>query len=250
MSFLLQFRAETRRNDAEDEWIDRRLFIEWPLDPPRDLLGMEGDELMGDGSGPARQPLRAPAYRLRQVIDMAAFVGAAEALKVQRRKKLRARQLLVTDMDTGVQKWMTQDDLASGWDRQPGCARRLFSHWMLSSAGRSGARLCEHWVMKISDYTDSKGARSMSLVPVWATTLKLAEVEGRQGSDYELFGQLERLDRRIKVPFAWYFFMLHGNRVDATAGERLLKAAEAGLIALPEHDWRILKAWQSNPYGF
>ena len=239
--------------DVEDEWVDRRLFTKWPLDPPsdlRDLLSMEGDELMGDGSGPARRPFRGMSYRLRQVIDMAAFVDAAETLEAQRRLKLRARKLLVTDVDTGAQKWMTQDDLAPGWDRQPGPARRLFNDWMLSSAGRSGERLCDHWVMQTADHTGPSGERSMTLVPAWTFGPRLAKIDARRGSAYELFGKLEKLDRRVKVPFGWYFFMLHGNRVDAAAGERVLKAAEAGLIALPEHDWRVLKAWQSNPYGF
>jgi len=126
----------------------------------------------------------------------------------------------------------------------------MFSDWALSSAGRSGARLCAHWAMQISDYTDPKGVRGMSLVPVRTSTLKLAEVDGRKGSAYELFGQLEKLDRRVKVPFAWYFYMLHGDRVNDAAGHRVIKAVEAGQIVLPEHDYRVLKAWEANTYGF
>lgn len=32
--------------------------------------------------------------------------------------------------------------------------------------------------------------------------------------------------------------------------ERVLEAAEAGLIVLPEHDYQVLRAWQQAPYGF
>lgn len=90
----------------------------------------------------------------------------------------------------------------------------------------------------------------MSLVPMWTTTLKLVEVEGKKGSAYELCGKLEKLDRRVKVPFGWYFFRLHGNRVDKTAAHRVIQAAEAGHIVLPDHEDRILKGWQAHPYGF
>lgn len=41
-----------------------------------------------------------------------------------------------------------------------------------------------------------------------------------------------------------------GNRVDDAAGHRVIKAAEAGTIVLPEHDYRVLKGWEQNPYGF
>jgi hypothetical protein len=69
-------------------------------------------------------------------------------------------------------------------------------------------------------------------------------------SDYALHGKLETLDRRVTVPFGWYFYMLHGNRVHDWAGERVIRAAEAGTIVLPGHDYRVLKAWQANTYGF
>lgn len=88
------------------------------------------------------------------------------------------------------------------------------------------------------------------MIPLWTTTLKLAEVESDKGSAYELFGKLEKLDRRVKVPFAWYFFLLHGDRVDDAAARRVIAAAEAGQIVLPEHDYRVLEAWEAHPYGF
>jgi hypothetical protein len=36
-------------------------------------------------------------------------------------------------------------------------------------------------------------------------------------SDYAFHGKLETLDRRVKVPFGWYFHMLH-DRVHDWAG--------------------------------
>ncbi|WP_157730851.1 hypothetical protein [Variovorax sp. HW608] len=92
--------------------------------------------------------------------------------------------------------------------------------------------------------------RTVAYTPAWATTKRLAKIAGNKGSDYELYGKLEKLDRHIGVPFAWFFFMLHGNRVGDVSGHRVLRAAEQGLIVLPEHDYRVLKAWSQHPYGF
>ena len=44
--------------------------------------------------------------------------------------------------------------------------------------------------------------------------------------------------------------MLHGNRLGPWVGEQILAAAEAGTIVLPEHDYRVLKDWSREPYGF
>jgi hypothetical protein len=44
--------------------------------------------------------------------------------------------------------------------------------------------------------------------------------------------------------------MLHGNRIGDWAGKWILKGAEDGEIVLPEHDYRVLKAWYDHPYGF
>jgi hypothetical protein len=65
-----------------------------------------------------------------------------------------------------------------------------------------------------------------------------------------LYAQLQTIDRRTRVPFGWYFWMLHGNRVHDWAGQRVLHAAEAGQIVLPEHDHQVLRRWVERPYGF
>ena len=70
------------------------------------------------------------------------------------------------------------------------------------------------------------------------------------GDVYGLFSKLQTIDRRVQVPFGWYFYMLHGNRVHDDAGKRVLEAAEGGLIVLPEHDYRVLRNWADRGYGF
>ncbi len=66
----------------------------------------------------------------------------------------------------------------------------------------------------------------------------------------DTFLPVETLDKRTKLPFGWHFFMLHGNRVRREAGERMIELAESGQIVVPEHDYRVLKEWQDQPYSF
>jgi hypothetical protein len=67
---------------------------------------------------------------------------------------------------------------------------------------------------------------------------------------YSLFGKLKQFDERIGMPFAWYFYGLHGNLVKSGQMERVLEAAESGLVVLPERDYRVLRRWTDVPYAF
>ena len=198
-----------------------------------------------------RQRFRPIAYRLDKATDVAKFVKQADDLEQAQRALWKRKQYVLIDSATGKdKKTVTFDDLSPGWQNYPVKARRLFDDWAASSAGASGARLCEHWVMSMTDYTSVKGVLVLELIPSWTTRQKLAEVDASKGDCYTFFGKLQTLDRRVKVPFGWYFFMLHGNRVSNEAGERVLRDAEAGLIVLPEIDYRVLKGWKAHLYGF
>ena len=50
-------------------------------------------------------------------------------------------------------------------------------------------------------------------------------------------GKLETVNRRASVSFGWCFWMLHGNRVLASAGRTT------------EHDYVTPRAWYARPYG-
>ncbi|WP_231753773.1 integrase [Burkholderia savannae] len=47
-----------------------------------------------------------------------------------------------------------------------------------------------------------------------------------------------------------HIYGLHGNLVTSGQMQRVLEAAEQGLIVLPEHDYRVLKRWYDDQYGF
>lgn len=130
-------------------------------------------------------------------------------------------------------------------------AYRLLQDWAESSAGLSGAQIQDHWYFHIWD-RPTNGKRDVGLIPGWTTTKKLAEVEfkPRDITDYAIYDKLLKIDQRVGVPFAWYFFMLHGNRVHSWAGKRIMEAVDRGLLVLPDHDYLVLRRWYDMQYGF
>lgn len=239
---------------VENEYLDRALFSSSSWSKPtseNELLAEVGEGSLAVHAAEAQRiRVRPTAYKLGAIVDVGLFVDEAEGLDRLEREATRKRRMQVTDMKTGATSMMSADELDPGWDALPFKMRRLFDDWRDSSAGRSGARFSDHWFVSLSDYLGYQNERSMNLIPQWTFPRKLAKVEARKGDEYDFTSSLDKLDRRVGVPFGWYFFMLHGNRVTDDAGLRMLKLAEADVIDLPEPDYQVLKRWQRRPYGF
>ncbi|WP_244098425.1 hypothetical protein [Burkholderia ambifaria] len=235
----------------EQEFVEREVF-------PRDTFwGHPTADEMRDGrcsvpiGGVERRTLGAPRYRLKSVIDMRQFAALAEATDRERRQREGDRQLLERNRDTGESRVITARELVPGYDRQLWRGRRFFDDWAASSAGRAGERACLRWVFSTSDYTDAHGVRYMDFVPRWTHTRKLAELKNTGKLDvYSLYGKLSQFDERIGHRFAWFFYGVHGGLIKEGQMTRVLEAAEAGLIVLPEHDYQVLRRWRDDRYGF
>lgn len=240
--------------DVHDEVLDRRLFSSydttWRAGRLRDLSDLVREAEDGERLEPAqRAQYRPPVYRLARVFDAGVFLREAAAHETAKRRAAQGRRVEVS-IDGAPARSMTLGELVPEQGSYLWPGSRLIADWTLSSAGRAGRRFCESWALQISDYTSPQGERSMGVIPLWTHSRKMAALARGPKSTYELFGKLESLDRRLGVPFAWYFYMLHGNLVRDWAGDRVLDAAEAGKIMLPEHDYQVLKRWQAQPYGF
>lgn len=233
---------------VENEFVDCQLFSQGDWCEIADLR-----DLMADSEGMEvkdKRQHRPLNYLLHRAIDIGLFVGVIDKVEATRREFTRSRKYVFTDVSTGRELVQTADQLSPGWDKFPSKERRMFEDWRRSSAGQSGARFCQHWVVEVTDYTDTKGERWLSLIPVWTFAQKLAKIEGGKGGVYELFGKLQKMDLRLKAPFGWYFYMLHGNKMGDVVGRRITQAAEDGLIVLPEHDYQVLASWKAHEYGF
>jgi hypothetical protein len=210
---------------------------------------IEGDEA---GEAVERREIGNGWYRLWSAVDMAKFVPEATRLFDAERDLQGKRVVEISGPKPGeAVRTTTFAELYPEHSKYPWKGARFFQDREASSAGRSGARICRHWVFDTYDYQrDPRSTRCMSYIPQWGFNRPLAKVDTRRKNIYELFGKLQKLDQRVGVPFSWYFYMLHGNRVEDWAGERVIKAAEQGLIMLPECDYRVLKRWEDQPYGF
>lgn len=233
---------------VETEFVDRPLYFhQWSQ--PRDLSDLLDESGAPQLAGDDRTVFAPPNYKLVQVLDVASFLQLAQAEHARTRQALSRRAYRLTDGE-GEAKVVSHADLDPGFEKFPWWnGQRFFDDWALSSAGRSGARLCDHWVLDARDHTDARGLRTMGFVPLWTLKKPVAVIDWVPNI-HTLFGKLQSLDQRVKVPFAWFFFMLHGNRVKDGPGRRILAAAEQGEIVLPEHDYQVLKRWDERPYGF
>jgi hypothetical protein len=237
--------------DLETEYVDRPLFDTVWFSEPRELR-----DLVRQDASPFtdRRLYRPPAYRLRKLVDMPPFLDVANAAHERQRQAIRDHVVDVTELGHHGEPRRNYQATAASLDPEfekfPWWrGQRLFNDWTLSSAGRSGARLCEHWVMDTSDHTDASGVRHVNFIPMWTHTFKMAKVE-RAPDIHALLSKLQSIDRRTGVPFAWFFYMLHGNRVQDAAGKAIHDGAERGEIDLPEHDYQVLRRWRVRPYGF
>ncbi len=243
--------------DVQTEYVDRPLFDWYTHNAPRDLRDLQRDA----SSLPNRKLLAAPIYELKLIADMQSYIDLARAVHETRRQEAREKQVTVTELaldgSPGQTVVTSLASLDPTFERFPWWrGERLFHDWTLSSAGRSGARLCEHWVMDLQDYqhpaTDSSplaGQRFVEVVPLWTHTRKMAKIQ-RAPSIHALYDKLSSLDRRTGVPFAWFFYMVHGNLVEPSAGKAVLEGAETGVIVLQEHDYQVLRRWGERSYGF
>lgn len=217
--------------------------------------------------GPHEQKiLSEPQYRFEGITNIKRFlrqlVELHKAEKLAKLPDMEKRTIRVQDImmgDEGQESSQTKEvpffELCPDWlDRKPS-EFRFFQDWMESSGGRAGRLLCDHWFIQHRDYTDPKGKRSMYLCPQWADAdggLDLPEIApDHEASPYGVMDSLSEFDRQAGYPFAWYFYMLHGNRVTSSAGGVVARAIIDGRInPLPECDTKVLLRWNIEMYGF
>jgi hypothetical protein len=237
LHYFVHDRGGDQDNLVQIEMWEEQEFVERLLFPQHDHGLPTAGELRDGSPGFAmletfdRRLIGAPAYRLDAVIDLQRFNALAEATWADSHRRAGDRQLRETDGTTGESRVVSVRDLSPGYDQRQWRGRRFFDDWAESSAGRMGERICSRWVFGTSDYTDPKGERTLDFVPRWTHTRKIAGLKDTHRLDaYGPYGQLNQFDERVGTPFAWYFYGLHGNLV--------------------RDDYRVLRRWHADPYGF
>lgn len=209
----------------------------WLCDKPEDAGGW----VSCDERAPALGP---PWYELDEVVDVCAFVEERAARWraefVERLPMVADKR--VTTIFVGENRRIEHrlGDLPD-FPRTPGRWRlqRLFDDWAASSAGGSGENIERHWVIQDNE------------IPRWVNDPRLPSlVKTPARTDADLLGRLASFDRKAGYPFAWYFYMLHGNKIRSAHGDWAWKLVGSGWLRLPDQDVEVFRRWAERPYGF
>jgi hypothetical protein len=127
--------------------------------------------------------------------------------------------------------------------------KRFFKDWAASSAGLNGL-FCEYWILALREYQDSDGMYQLSGKPysTYQGNLSLLlPIHTPHGAD--LANIIHGYDRRVGYPFAWFFNMLSSKSDNFALAEAVLKDQMGAFDYLPPRDLKVLRAWESQPYG-
>jgi hypothetical protein len=200
-------------------------------------------------------------YEFHNLINVRHFVKSLVERYKQNRlaeyPELQKKVVRIQNIDLDAGEQTTSDvpflDLCPDWlDRLPS-GYRLFQDWAESSAGRGGRRFCDHWWLEAGTWKEN-GEQQYSLIPQWSDAdggLDLPEITPDwEASPYGVMESLSQFDKQVGYLFAWYFYMLHGNRISNSAGGVIANAIKDGLLYLPGHDKEVLMRWRTTQYGF
>jgi hypothetical protein len=234
----------------------------------------DADELCaGTGTASADpRPIGAPHYRLNRAVHAGRFLAELASVEHARRGAFVAGNVLHAQLPRpgrpGTIAVSSTHRVPRGTALQPGYRaieiteedpdyltramplERFYADWTASSAGRLGNQLVDHWAMRFSDYDDGRG-RQLHGVPIWLARQNLPRIEIQPGETvFALMDRLQRFDEELGCAMAWYFFMLHGNRLSSAVGELVADAVDDGVITLPSWDRDVLRQWKAAPYSF
>lgn len=168
----------------------------------------------GSGKAPVIA-LGAPFYALRRVTDIAAFLRR------------------IAEQKPEVQN-----------------VQRFFDSWQSSSAG-SATTFSNHWVLGVREYLDRFRQPILQATPVAAVNGLPAKFEGSYGArGLALYEALQRFDRTMGYPMAWFFHMMTTKVVPHAVANAVIDDVMAGFSYLPERDVKVIRDWLHRPYGF
>jgi hypothetical protein len=159
--------------------------------------------------------LGVPFYTLRRITDIADFLAGMRAQKP---------------------------------DPQP--VHRFIEAWEASTASHA-TDFSNHWVVAVREHLDRYRQSIRGATPVAALNGAAPRFDGAYGArGLALSEALQRFDRQIGYPLAWFFHMLTTKSVPHPVATAVVEDLEGGFNYLPDRDARIVKDWLHRPYGF
>lgn len=159
--------------------------------------------------------LGVPFYTLRRVTDIADFLAGMRAQKPE-----------------------------------PQPIHRFLEAWETSSAGHA-TEFSNHWVLAVREHLDRFRQPVRAATPVAALNgapPRFASNYGARG--LQLAEALQRFDRQVGYPLAWFFHMLTTKSVPHAVAGAVVEDYQGGFRYLPERDVQVVRDWLHRPYGF
>lgn len=160
------------------------------------------------------QPVGAPRYRFRRLIDMRQTVAKVS--------------------------------FADG--RNAGLPR-LLAEWTHSSAAARG-HFSDHWIVSLREHQDRyrNPVISASLVSRHARELKPFQWN-IELSGVDMSSQLQAFDRAAGYPSAWYFHLVAGTFTPPKIAYAVARDLDAGFSYLPDTEAALIRSWVAAPYS-
>lgn len=144
-------------------------------------------------------------------------------------------------------------ELVAGFDPKevegvPGKFRRFLNEWTASSAAQSS--FCEHWLFAVRETLDSDGDSAYSAKPVSTHAAGPEAAKALQGlTGAELAKGIQRFDKTLGYPMAWYFFLVTHSAVSHDLASRILDDHADDYAYLAKKDLDLLEGWLDRPYA-
>ncbi len=203
--------AEFLQLEVEElqEVLDRKLIdIDHPPEDLQELLEPIAPVELG------AQPLGAPHYRFRRLLDMRQSIAKVSLGEGQSAK-----------------------------------LPRLLKEWTHSSAAGRG-HFGNHWIAALREHQDRyrNPVTSLALVSRRARELKPFQWN-IELAGLDLFAQLQAFDRAAGYPSAWYFHLVASTLTPPKIAYAVVRDLEGGFSYLPDTEAALVKGWVAAPYS-
>lgn len=194
--------------------------------------------------------LSGPLYRLlggagSGIVHVRSFL--ARCARLERGKREARRPEMESRVWVGCDGTRTPFlELQPNWFDHAPREVRFFQDWEESSARTN--RVYRHWALDIKDY-EHGGERHIGFI-IRPILLPEDRLEAGGTSVHMLMDRIEAIDREMGCPFAWFFLMTHGNRVDPDVGDAIARGLREQRVRLPDHDAKVLLRWAEERYAF
>lgn len=132
---------------------------------------------------------------------------------------------------------------------EPASIHRMIEDWSKSSAGSTSV-YANHWVIATREHLDRYHQPVFRAQPIATLAGDPPEFDASpQTSGLKLQEALNRFDRAVGYPMAWYFHMLTTKAVPHWVAQSTVEDALADFAYLPQRDVDIIRSWLHRPYS-